>query len=193
MTLYPSFLFLLVMDILSRIVTKGVQGQVIEPFEEVALSHLQFADDTIFFCFGKVDPFFLVNNILAFFETMSGLRINMDECQIMGIKCDLEKLKSWVEEGSCDFGSFPSSYLGFPLGSNLKTVSFWNLMVDKVRKRLASWKKSFVSGAGRVMLIRFILSGIPMFRAPSLVGKNIEKHMRSFLWEGVEKVGDHIQ
>lgn len=36
--------------------------------ENVALSHLQFDDDTIFFCSGDDVKFLILNHILAFFE-----------------------------------------------------------------------------------------------------------------------------
>lgn len=49
----PPFLFLLVVDILSSILSKCVVGKILETFEvgnvRVALSHLQFVDATFFF------------------------------------------------------------------------------------------------------------------------------------------------
>ena len=45
------------MDVLSRLISKGVEGNIVEPFKigrnEVTLSHLQFADDTMLFCSRK--------------------------------------------------------------------------------------------------------------------------------------------
>lgn len=68
------------MDVLSRIVSKRIKGNVIVSFEvevhRVPLSHLQFADDTLFFCFSKEDSFLMLNHVLAFFEEMIGLKIN---------------------------------------------------------------------------------------------------------------------
>lgn len=56
----------------------GSHIAILEPFKvgmkEVALSYLQFADDTMFFCFGKEESFLILNHILEFFEAMSGLR-----------------------------------------------------------------------------------------------------------------------
>lgn len=56
------FLFLLVVDVMSSIVKKCVEGNIFIPFEvgedRVALPHLQFADNTLFFCFGNRDLFF---------------------------------------------------------------------------------------------------------------------------------------
>lgn len=65
-------------------------------------------------------------------------------------------------------------------------------MIDKVRSRLASWKKSFFSKAGRLTLIKFVLSIIPVyflspFKAPGEVCKLVERLMRGFLWDGMDE------
>lgn len=61
-----------------------MEGRILEPFKvgakEVNLSHLQFADDTIFFCLGKEESFLILNHTLGFFEAMSGLNINRSKC-----------------------------------------------------------------------------------------------------------------
>lgn len=70
------------------------------------------------------------------------------------------KVNKWATMVGCEVGSFPSSYLGFLLGHNSKTSLFWEPVVDKVRKRLARWKRSFFSKWGRLTLIRSVLSGM---------------------------------
>ncbi|TYK13429.1 ACT11D09.5 [Cucumis melo var. makuwa] len=53
---------------------EGVEGNIIDSFRigryEVALSHLQYADDTRSFCFGK-ESFLILNHMMAFLEDMS--------------------------------------------------------------------------------------------------------------------------
>lgn len=67
-------------DILSWIIYKGVEGNIIDSFRigrnEVTLLHPQFVDDPILFCFGKEESFLILNHMVAFFEDMSGLKIN---------------------------------------------------------------------------------------------------------------------
>lgn len=59
--------------------SKCVEGKIIEGFEvgkdKVAFSHLHFIDDTVLFCSGK-ESLLILNHIVAFFESMSGLKIN---------------------------------------------------------------------------------------------------------------------
>lgn len=86
------FLFLLVVDVLSRIVFKGVERDIIEGFEvdleKVSLSHLQFVDDTIFLCSSNEESFLILNHIIGFFEDLLGLKINRRKYQILGLNCD---------------------------------------------------------------------------------------------------------
>lgn len=64
--------------------------------------------------------------------------------------------------------------------------------MEKVQKRLASWKIDFFSKAGRLALVRSMLSGIPiyyffLFRALREVCESIRKLMHNFLGgEGVD-------
>lgn len=89
--LSPPFLFLVIGDGLSKIILKGVEGNIIEAFKvganEVTLTHLQFVDDTMFFCSRNEVSFLILNLMVGFFEVMFGLKINRSKCQILGIKC----------------------------------------------------------------------------------------------------------
>lgn len=78
------FLFFLVVDVMSILL--GSVWNIFVPCEvgddKVTFSHLQFADDTLFFCFGKDHSFLTLNHILAMFEVLSGLRINKRKCSV---------------------------------------------------------------------------------------------------------------
>ena len=70
-------------------------------------------------------------------------------------------------------------------------------MVTKVAKRLNGWKKAFLARGGRLTLIHYVLSSIPiyylsLFKAPITL-TSMEKLMRDFFWEGGDQVsGDHL-
>lgn len=76
-----SFLFILVVDILSRMVSLGVEKGVVECFkvgkEYVSLPHLQFVDDTFFWGVGNfLSKSQTVFFFKSFFKAISGLKIN---------------------------------------------------------------------------------------------------------------------
>lgn len=56
------------------------------------------------------------------------------------------ELGSWV-------GGLLSTYLGLPLGATHKSIAIWDVVEERMRRRLALWKGSFIS-KGRVTLIK---------------------------------------
>lgn len=80
---------------------------------------LTFSSRTIlcYFCSGKEESFFILNHMVGFFEDMSGLKINRNKCQILGINSEFYKFRRWAEVFDCEVGTFSSSYLGVPRGS----------------------------------------------------------------------------
>lgn len=71
------FLFLINVDVLSHLIFWGVEGNILEPFkvgyEEVTLSQVSF-------CSRKEDSFLILNHMVGFFDTMSGLKIRRSSC-----------------------------------------------------------------------------------------------------------------
>ena len=62
-------------------------------------------------------------------------------------------------------------------------------MEERVRRRLALWKRQYISKGGRITLIKSTLASMPIyqmsiFRIPKIVAKRIEKVQRDFLWGG---------
>lgn len=90
---------------------------------------------------------------------------------------------------------WPLEYLGLPLGGNHRSRSFWDPVVERAEKRLARWKRSYISVGRRIMLIKVALANIPMyymslFKMFVYIAKKIEQLQRNFLWKGCsEKKG----
>ena len=89
-------------------------------------------------------------------------------------------------------------YLGLPLGATFKDMAIWNPVLERVEKRLASWKRLYLSKGGKITLIKSTLSSIPtyflsLFPIPAKVANQLEKFQRDFLWCGlVEKPKFHL-
>ncbi|KAL5543390.1 hypothetical protein UlMin_007174 [Ulmus minor] len=159
-----------------------------DPIEEVVVSHLQFADDTLFLLEPDKSNIEKVNTILKFFSMCSGLKINMNKSSLAGISLTKEEVGVLASEVGCEKGSWPMKYLGLPLGGNPNSAEFWNPVIEKVSKRLDGWKKAFLSKGGRLTLIQSVLSSIPtyymsLFKLPRVVAASLEKMMREFLWD----------
>lgn len=70
-------------------------------------------------------------------------------------------------------------------------------MVEKVSKKLATWKRNYISLGGRITLIKVALSNIPvyymsLYRMPQTVVYSIERLQREFLWERSGQKKDHL-
>ncbi|RVW15499.1 putative inactive ATP-dependent zinc metalloprotease FTSHI 1, chloroplastic [Vitis vinifera] len=65
----------------------------------------------------------------------------------------------------------------------------WDSVEERFRKRLAMWKRQYISKGGRLTLIRSTLSSLPvyfmsLFLLPRKVRMRLEKIQRDFLWGG---------
>ena len=104
--------------------------------DKVMVSHLQFADDTIFFLEREGSSFKNLLTVLALFCSVSGLKINMSKSTIFGISVEEKMISALAESVGCEVGSWPNKYLGLPLGGNPCSKALWALVISKVAKRL---------------------------------------------------------
>ena len=118
------YLFVLGMDILSRLVNKAVEGNFMSGCkiggareeEEPEVSHLLYADDTLLFCKDNPNQLAYLRWILMWFEALSGLKINLSKSEIFPIG-GRESIEVLTAELGCRTGSLPTTYLGLPLGA----------------------------------------------------------------------------
>ncbi|RVW44612.1 Heat shock protein 90-5, chloroplastic [Vitis vinifera] len=80
-------------------------------------------------------------------------------------------------------------YLGLPLGVPNRASSMWDGVEERIRRRLALWKRQYISKGGRITLIKSALASMPIyqmsiFRMPKSVARRVEKIQRDFLWGG---------
>ncbi|KAK3170496.1 hypothetical protein Dsin_032527, partial [Dipteronia sinensis] len=101
--------------------------------------------------------------------------------------------EDWAASLRCRKSNFPITDLGLPLGSRPSSKAFWDSVLLRIQKRLASWKKKFLSERGRLILIKSVLASIPtyylsIFKVPVSVAQDIEKLQTIFFWgDGIEK------
>lgn len=94
------------------------------------VTHLQFVDDTLFFCELVCQELLGYEAILRCFELVSGLRINLGKSTIIEINLAENLLKDLAEGMGCGIGTVPFTYLRLPVGGNPRH----NILVSGYRK-----------------------------------------------------------
>ena len=186
-------LFLLIMEVLSRILKKTKEGGFIQGFHVgpinstgIQVSHLLFADDTILFCDASREQILSIRLVLACFQAFTGLKVNMGKSEIVPIG-EVRNIQSLANILQCRVGSLPMIYLGMPLGSLYKTASIWNPILERMEKKLSGWKRLYLSKGGRLTLLKSTISSLPtyylsLFTIPKAVAYRLERIQRNFLW-----------
>ena len=181
-----------VSKMMDKAVTEGrLSGFSVGTFtgDHLQVSHLLFVDDTLVMCDVDIDQMLFLRLILSWFEIVSGLKINLDKSELVpvGVVPNFEML---VDALGCKQGSLPMKYLGLPLGAKWKDRAVWNPIIEKVERRLARWKRLYLSKWERLTLIKSTLSNLPTyllspFPIPADIAYRIDQLQRNFLWGGL--------
>ena len=125
--------------------------------------------------------------ILARFEEVSGLRINLGKSELVpiGVVHNMDVLVGML---GCWQSSLPLRYLGLPLGTKFKELSIWNPILEKMEWRLVGWKRLYLSKGGKGK--KSTLSSLPTYFLSLLplsgkVANRMEKLQQDFLWSGI--------
>ncbi|GJV40051.1 putative RNA-directed DNA polymerase [Tanacetum coccineum] len=146
------------------------------------VSHLQYADDTIFFGEWNKENAKTLMCILKCFEEVSGLRVNYNKSKLYEVGVNEGEMRDMVRWMRCGVGEFPFTYLRLPIGKNMRRVEAWNSVVVKFKNRLANWKAKSMSTGGRLTLVKSVLGSLP------LVGDELEGLGLEFISSFVREV-----
>ena len=130
--------------------------------EGVCISHLLFADDTILFCNANEEQILHVRMLLLCFEAVTGLKVNVLRSEMVPIG-EVPNVHVLAEILGCRIGSLPMIYLGMPLGVSHKSPTIWNPILERIERKLASWKKLYLSKGGRLTLLKSTLASLPTY------------------------------
>jgi len=126
---------------------------------------------------------------LRVFGESSGLVINAAKSSIFfaGVTGDMKQailnLSQFTE------GTFPFKYLGVSLSPHRLLASQFSPLIQQLEVAIQSWMGKYLSYAGRLELIKYVLHGIvqfwiSIFPIPAAVISKITSLCRNFLWTG---------
>ena len=101
----------------------------------------------------------------------------------------MHNIEDLALELRCKVDGLPFCYLGMPLGAPFKSVEVWDDVEERFQKRLAMWKRQYISKGRRLILIRSTLSSMPiyfmsLFCMLRKLRLRLEKIQMDFLWGG---------
>ena len=148
---------------------------------QVNVSHLLFADDTLVFCGANESQIRHVGALLVCFEAVTRLKVNLSKFTLVpvGSRGEVDQLASVL---GCGTGDLLLKYLGLPLEASFKLKAMWADLEDLMLRL-------YLSKGARVTSIKSTLLNLPtymlsLFPIPTYVAKCIEKIQRDFLWRG---------
>jgi hypothetical protein len=134
-------------------------------FESESVTHLLFVDDIFCNLFSSQRNLNSFKNILNLYCSATRMKVNMEKsCLILNHCAEAEE--------SSFANIFPSQrkplskglkYLGFNLKPDNYRKEDWSWLIRKVEARIAIWVNRLLSRGGRLVLIKAVLEGIPVY------------------------------
>ncbi|XP_074278244.1 uncharacterized protein LOC141601837 [Silene latifolia] len=188
------YLFILCMEVLSCNIESAQREGKLQGFRLCRgvslLTHLFFADDSVFFFHNKGMAVRHLKRLLVNYCEASGQVINEDKSGIIfSPNTNLRKVRFCLKSLNIKHNIGFGKYLGLPTEFQQSKKEIFMGLVESVIKRISSWNGIFLSPAGRLTLISSVLSNLSIFflsafKIPVSVTKKINALLSQFWWAG---------
>ncbi|XP_019457635.1 PREDICTED: uncharacterized protein LOC109358024 [Lupinus angustifolius] len=155
-----------------------------------SISHLLFADDILFFCKATNSQVRMVSETLKDFCKASGLKVNEAKSKFMCSNTVTSTRKNnFMNICSMRVVSNLGNYLGIPLVQGKVGRAVFNPIMEKIQRRMSTWKAHLLNKTGRLCLAKSVISSISSYSMqvmwlPQSVCSDINKMTRNFMWGG---------
>ncbi|KAL2235670.1 UNVERIFIED_CONTAM: hypothetical protein Sindi_1299200 [Sesamum indicum] len=128
------------------------------------------------------------------FAEWSGLRLNVQKSHLIISRSAQDRKEQMLAVLGFQEGHLPMRYLCLPLLSSRLSISDCQPLLSKIDAHITGWEGISLSYAGRVQIIKSVLSTLSLYWAsavilPKAVIKEVEKCLRTFLWKGTSMTG----
>ena len=142
-------LFNLITDVLNKILGRAQRAGLLQGLGNYTncanVLNLHFADDTLLFLKADKKMIVVLRWLLLGFENLSGMKINFDKSEMVPLNISEEDGQELARLLGCKVVKLPIMYLGVPLHWRKLSESDWLPLIEKLEKRLQSWKGKLMS------------------------------------------------
>lgn len=157
-----------------------------------------FADDILLFGEASLETVLAIQNVLNLFCGFSGQTVSLEKSSILFSQNTPSSLRQCIiEQIGIKESENLSPYLGFLLVSKRRSKREVSFIVQKMKKKMSTWKSSCLSKAGKLVLVQFSLNSIPNYYMQSMLLpasclEEMNRVMARFLWGKGEEKGIHL-
>ncbi|XP_042959541.1 uncharacterized protein LOC122294687 [Carya illinoinensis] len=185
-------LFIIMEEVFSRLLKrKALEKRILtfsQPSGTPPISHLLFADDIMVFANASRGSIWCLMEVVKTYELWSGQKVNLEKSAVYFSKQLKRRRRGEIlMETGVKEGHFPFQYLGVPIvEGKLKARNFDTLILN-IERKLSGWKSRLLSQGGRMILMRHVLSSMPVYllsaiHMPKLVIRKVHSLFANFFW-----------
>lgn len=91
------------------------------------------------------------------------MKVNFNKSKLVGVTIVDSLLVEMTSVLGCSVGEMPFIYLGLSIGGDPRCLSFWDLVLTRIRNRLSGWESRFLSFGGRLILLKSVLTSLHVY------------------------------
>ncbi|XP_059067666.1 uncharacterized protein LOC131858444 [Cryptomeria japonica] len=153
------------------------------------LTHLQFTNDTILAGDASAREARVIKETLDVYEKTSGQKVNWFKSEIFFSNTKPCKLREICIILGMKVVFLPGKYLGIPFFEGANKFDMWKNLIDSCINMMDGWKSRWHTSAGRILILRSVVSVIPIFSVMCLkllkrVINVIQQRMKKSIWNG---------
>ena len=186
-------------DSLSRKLTTGKNVGIIPGISPSVgvenINHALFTNDTLLLGGASLNMERAFSDIMNQFYIISGALINIRKSVVYYWNVDQLVVANITQilgfEGFATWDKV--KYLGLPLTLGKNNPSLWLDIIGKLKAKIASWGGHWLTKARKFIVIKPILSALPIYQSYLLLAlkkimDKISKLLRDFLWRGWKNI-----